>query len=398
MQICQRIASSAVMPGKTGGYRLWQGLLAMLAISVLTLRAAEQSAAPAVPLFTAAYQDGADFRHWQQQTRQLAEQSLLSPPAVLTARLLQTTHQPHYQQASWQVTLQFGHEQVVLPVDLLLPQQLDKTKPALLLLHDHGAEFRLGRHKYLAAGQSPLPELTRRWQHKYFDGVALAPWLAGAGYPVLVADAPGFGERGPIRYADQQQLAASFLARGGSLAGRVAREDQALAVWLSQQLQQPVLAVGFSFGGFRALQLAALEPAVRGAVSIGWFNSLQFLRQPDNNFAKGQTAFYMLHPGLYQALDLPQFWALAAPKPLLVLMGALDPLMPPAQVTSAFATLQHYYQACRPSSSDRLAGKAKPAALLRTAPDSGHHAGVWFQQQLQQFLAQFAAESVVCSN
>ena len=357
--------------------------------------------------FDGAYQQGADFGRWQQQARQLAEHSLLSEKPRLTAKLRHASRQPgylpfadlhghnrphSYQQQHWQLMLHFSAEQVQLAVDLLLPTTRDVNKPALLLLHDHGAEFRLGRHKYLSAEQSPLPVLTRDWQQKYFDGVALAPLLASAGYPVLVADAPGFGERGPVRYAEQQQLAAAFFAHGSSLAGRVAREDQALAVWLSQQLQQPVLAVGFSFGGFRALQLAALEPAVKGAVSIGWFNSLLFLRQPDNNFAKGQTAFYMLHPGLYRALDLPQFWGLAAPKPLLVLMGALDPLMPPKQVATAFATLQRYYQACR------LSADQGPTAQLRTAAQHGHHAGLWFQQQLLEFLAQFSDSSGDCSN
>lgn len=374
---------------------------------------------PEVITFSAAYQQGTDFNRWQQQTRQLAVQSLLSAKPLLRAdmrsahsqrsyqapnELQQNNLQQSYQQQQWHMVLQFDDEQVQLTVDLLLPAQRDMTKPALLLLHDHGAEFRLGRHKYLPAEQSPLPVLTRDWQQKYFDGVALAPLLASAGYPVLLADAPGFGERGPLRYEEQQQLAASFLARGYSLAGRVAREDQALAVWLSQQLQQPVLAVGFSFGGFRALQLAALEPEVDGAVSIGWFNSLQFLRQPGNNFAKGQTAFYMLHPGLYRALDLPQFWALAAPKPLLILMGALDPLMPPAQVATAFASLQQYYQACLPTAGGQLAAQTRraeqttPAIQLRTAAQHGHQAGLWFQQQLLAYLAQFSGNSAVCSN
>lgn len=394
----------------------WRGVTAyalllqlLLSGSAVAVTAQSQSAT-----FSANYQHETDFSRWQQRARQLAEQSLLSVKPRLSATMrianVQINHRQHsdprlnYQQQQWQLVLQFADEQVQLTVDLLLPLNRDVTKPAILLLHDHGAEFRLGRHKYLPAEQGPLPALTQDWQQKYFDGVALAPLLANAGYPVLLADAPGFGERGPLRYEEQQQLAASFLARGQSLAGRVAREDQALATWLSQQLQQPVLAVGFSFGGFRALQLAALEPEVDGAISIGWFNSLQFLRQPGNNFAKGQTAFYMLHPGLYHALDLPQFWALAAPKPLLVLMGALDPLMPPAQVATAFASLQQYYQACRPIAGGHQAGQSTQVELitppieLRTAAQHGHQAGLWFQQQLLTYLAQFSGNSAVCSN
>ena len=382
----------------------------------------------AAPEFSAAYQSSQDFRQWQQHALQLLQQSLLQDELAVTAVLQEAQAQPFssqlqsqfqlqyqlplkpgYLRQQWRFRLQNQQYQTELTADLLLPEAtsgkaVTNNKPAVLLLHDHGAEFRLGRHKYLPAAFFQEPALVTHWQQRYFSGVALAELLVGAGFVVLVADAPGFGERDALRYDEQQRLAARLLAKGLSLAGVMAREDQALARWLAKQTGQGVMAVGFSMGGFRALQQAALTAEVTGAVSIGWFNSLRFLRADQNNFSKGQSSFYLIHPGLNQALDLPDQWLLAAPKPLLILMGAKDPLMPPAEVAQAFQTLSlgYHFATEQNAVGDKLTNSEprstaawchRPA--LATDAASGHDAGHWYQQRLLGFLQNY---SLLCSN
>ena len=78
---------------------------------------------------------------------------------------------------------------------------------------------------------------------------------------------------------------------------------------------------------------------------------------------------------LVQQLDLADIAALAAPKPLLILAGAQDPLIPKASVQAAFAQLQLLYQQCQSESQ----------VTLQLFPEKGHI----FDAQMQQLaLAQ----------
>jgi dienelactone hydrolase len=327
-----------------------------------------------------------NFALWQQKAKNLLNHALLLPPAdpalIAAATRLNPANITNFEQ--WRLPLW-------QPLDLYLykPAALRQGAiNAVILLHDHGAEFRIGKDKWLPPALSDQPELVSGWQQKYFDGVTIAELLRAQGYLVLLADAPGFGARGPIQYAEQQQLAANLQAQGASLAGLMAREDEAAAAFLAQQPGVTgIAAAGFSMGGFRAWQLAALSADVNAAVSVGWFNSLKFLREPGNNFSRGQTAFYMIHPGLYRQLDLPDIAALAAPKPLLLLHGEQDPLMPPAQVTVAFQQLKNRYQQC-----------GAPAPELVIAKGQGHRFGDGLQQQMLHWLAQLQLPAAGCSN
>lgn len=335
--------------------------------------------------FQASWQAAAtsSFMAWQQQGKQLFDRSLLLAPRAAVVQITgeQQSGAIHYQH------LLLQHYQPI-PAWLLTPRvSRAQGINAILLLHDHGAEFRIGKDKWLPAALSLQPELSQHWQHKYFDGVALAHTLAEAGFSVLVADAPGFGERGPLQYEQQQQLAANLLAQGSSLAGLMAREDQALAQFLARQPGvRGVAAVGFSMGAMRALQLAAASDDIQAAVAVGWFDQLATLRQHDNNFSRGQSSFYLLHPGLYQQLDIPELVALAAPKPLLLLMGTADKLMPAASVTQAFQRLQQLYRAC-----------GSDAAKLKWQQGQGHRFGRKAQQQALDFLQQAGNQPADCA-
>lgn len=71
--------------------------------------------------------------------------------------------------------------------------------------------------------------------------------------------------------------------------------------------------LGFSMGAYRAWQLAALSDQVAATAAISWFGNYQGLMTPDNNVLRGQSSFYMLHPGIANKLDFPDIASLAAP-------------------------------------------------------------------------------------
>lgn len=198
---------------------------------------------------------------------------------------------------------------------ILMRPEGDGPHPAIMLLHDHGGRFDIGWRK-MVAGQGSDAAL--------YEGRHLADWLVARGYAVLCHDALGWGSRVAGGYDEQQALAAQAMQAGWSLAGITVAEDLGCAEWLAAQPgidPTRIGAMGFSFGGFRAWQLAALCPRIRATVSIGWMGFRADLLR-DGTLVKGQSAFHTLHPFL--DADYPDLAALACDRPLYLRVGDAD--------------------------------------------------------------------------
>ncbi|MEV0635555.1 dienelactone hydrolase family protein [Streptomyces sp. NPDC050619] len=238
--------------------------------------------------------------------------------------------------------------------------------PAVLLLHDHGSMFDIGKEKLV----QPWYDETRlasaqAWAQAHFSGRFVGDELARRGYVVLCLDALGWGDRGPLTYDQQQALAANFYNLGSSLAGLMAREDARAAGFLAgldRVDARRVAAVGFSMGGYRAWQTAALSDDIAAAASVCWMTGLKEMMVPGNNTLRGQSAYYMLHPGLARHLDIPDVASIAAPRPMLFFDGALDTLFPADGVRVAHDKLRAVWRSCH----------AEERLHLKTWPDLGH--------------------------
>lgn len=205
--------------------------------------------------------------------------------------------------------------------------------PAVLLLHDHGGDFAPGWRKMV---EPPAPGTPR---HRHYHGLAPAEVFLKAGFAVLCLDALGWGGRQAGGYEGQQALAANAAGLGWSLAGITAAEDVQAAAWLAAQPgidAGRVGAFGFSFGGFRAWQVAALSPVVMAAASVGWMAERAALMRPGAPLLRGQSAFHFLHPALAGRVDFPDMAGLAAGKALIFRSGLGDPHMPEDGVRSAW--------------------------------------------------------------
>ena len=228
--------------------------------------------------------------------------------------------------------------------------------PAVLLLHDHGSEFRIGKEKMIAPWGDPAAlALHQNWIARLYGGRAVGVGLVRRGYAVLCVDAIGWGSRVGNGYEAQQALAANLMQTGTSLAAVIAREDvQAVKFLAAHPLVDPtrIATLGFSFGGFRAWQTAALSDGIAATVSANWMGSLAGLLQPSNNMLRGQSAFYMLHPSLAGKLDFPDIAALIAPRPAAFLAGKTDRHFPPQAVTPAFSSMAAVWLAAE--AQDRL--------------------------------------------
>ncbi|GHH03734.1 dienelactone hydrolase family protein [Streptomyces lanatus] len=238
--------------------------------------------------------------------------------------------------------------------------------PAVLLLHDHGATFDIGKEKCVRPWYDDSRLASAQvWADAHFSGRFVGDELARRGYVVLALDALGFGDRGPMTYDAQQALASNLYHLGSSLAGLMAREDARAADFLAGlDRVDPgrIGALGFSMGAYRAWQTAALTDTVTAAASVGWMTGLKEMMVPGNNALRGQSAYYMLHPGLARRLDFPDVASIAAPRPMLFVGGGLDPLFPADGVRVAYDKLRAVWRSRH----------AEERLRLTTWPDLGH--------------------------
>ncbi|MFD3500638.1 dienelactone hydrolase family protein [Streptomyces sp. NPDC058678] len=306
-----------------------------------------------------------DFKSWRRAARSKVEEHLLVDRQDRTPYAPEFTPGPQGE----------GYTRELVALSLTSYERVRGTLltphgtgpfPAVLLLHDHGARFDIGKEKLvrpwyddtrLASGQA--------WADKYFSGRFVGDELARRGYVVLCLDALGWGDRGPLTYEQQQALASNFYNLGSSLAGLMAREDARAARFLAgldRVDARRVAAVGFSMGAYRAWQTAALSDDVAAAASVCWMTGLKEMMVPGNNTLRGQSSYYMLHPGLPRFLDFPDVAGIAAPRPMLFFSGALDTLFPTDGVRVAHDKLRAVWRSRH----------AEERLHLKTWPDLGH--------------------------
>jgi dienelactone hydrolase len=300
------------------------------------------------------------FRTWQRRARAKVEELLWQPEdsSPFDVEIVDEQARDGYRQrlVFFNVT---RHSRV--RASMLVPDGPGPF-PAALLLHDHGAKFDIGKEKLI----EPWYDGTRRasaqaWAQRYFSGRFVGDELARRGYAVLAVDALGWGDRGGLTYEGQQALAGNLFNLGSSLSGLMAREDvraAAMLATLPEVDRRRIAAVGFSLGGYRAWQVAALSDHIAATVSACWMTGLKEMMVPGNNTLRGQSAFFMLHPGLYRYLDIPDVASIAAPRPMMVLDGETDPLFTAAGVEVAYAKMQTVWASQR--ARHRLSTKVWP--------------------------------------
>lgn len=267
----------------------------------------------------------------------------------------------------------------------LLRPDTDVVTPAVLLLHDHGSFFSIGKEKMIRRpGETPeIAADIDHWVARLYGGRPVGNELVRRGYTVLCADALGWGSRRGNGYEAQQALAANLMQFGVSYASVILREDLEALAWLRELPDvdaDRIAGFGYSMGGSRAWQLAALSDEVKACVAGGWMGTLQGLMQPGNNQLRGQSAFTMLHPPIAGKLDYPHFAGLAAPKPAMIFSGADDRHFPQPAALAAHRQIHGIWAAA--GAENGIETRLWPRAAHAFPVDQQDHAIAWLERAM----------------
>ena len=303
-----------------------------------------------------------DFAKWKAQARHvLAEcmQNLQPAPKAYAMEVTDREQRDGYEARKIRFNLS---EWSRVPAYLLVPEG-EGPFPAIVLLHDHGAHFSIGKEKMVRPFHV-APEVMEdadQWASQCYDGQYVGDYLARHGYVVLAVDALFWGERGRkegTSYDAQQALASNFLQMGASWGAFINVDDMRSAEFLASLPfvdKERVGSLGFSMGAYRSWMLAALTDVVRASASICWMNTTEHLMTLANNQNKGGSAYAMLIPALRRYLDYPHVASIACPKPTLFFNGTRDKLFPIEGVRDAYQEMEAVWQS--QGASDRLVTK-----------------------------------------
>lgn len=314
---------------------------------------------------------------------------------------------------------------------LLVPENAsrDRKCPAVLMLHDHGARFDIGKEKLVRPMASILPcgendhitRSSRQWTDKNFDGIFFADSLASLGYVVFVTDALYWGDRSDeeaqrwseLTYGDpddaslpedrtldkkarkdtlkalktrvydgQKILYDTLLDKGVIWAEKMLRDDAA-SVRLLRSLpfvdKGNIGAFGFSMGAHRCWMLAAFCDDLKCGVCLSWMTSL------DKDERMKPSDFSMAVMAMREQMDFGDIGMFLAPKPMMFINGISDHLFSEDKVQTAFSKLQkHYTDYNRSHRTDAVQPPFSPLETIFF--DGGHHCGKDVQALTVQFF------------
>ena len=282
---------------------------------------------------------------------------------------------------------------------LLIPKG-EGRHPGLVLLHDHGARFDIGKEKLvkpLASAQEHIQRSSEQWIRDNFDGEWFGDPLAREGYVVIVPDMLYWGSRSteacrrwsratfgseslsPAEikalknevYEGQRAVYDSLAAKGVIWAEQTLKEDAQAArvlAGLKQVDSRRIGAFGWSMGAHRAWLLTAFCDRIKAGCALSWMTLKALQKEPYS-----ASEYSMLIPRLRDKMDFPDIAALLKPKPFYFLSGTEDKLFPAEAVTTCYTRMQQIY------------GPDSP--LLTEFFPGPHHCGSDVQNRIVEWFA-----------
>jgi hypothetical protein len=324
-----------------------------------------------------------DFEAWREKARQTVRKCWLSPPPGAPFDPVVISEQDRGSYVARKVVFNLTGDSRVL--GLMLVPKGKGPFPAVLLLHDHGARFDIGKEKVIEPWDvsAERMESAKEWIKLSYGGRFIGDELAKRGYVCFCADALNWSDRGGAGYKGQQALSSNLLHMGMSFAGLIAHEDMRAAEFVATRPEvdnKRTAAMGLSMGSFRTWQIAAMSDHIAAGVAICWMATNEGLMVPGNNQTGGQSSYTMTHPGIFNYLDYPDVASIACPKPMLFYNGELDRLFPVPSVKEAYAKMRRVWESQK--AGHRLVTKLWPVPH-EFNEEMQEEAFAWLDQQLK---------------
>lgn len=323
-----------------------------------------------------------DFNAWKEQARDKVLECMMAPPprpSSFDYKVIAEEKRDGYTARKIEINLSTWYR---VPAYLLVPDRKGKRLPAINLLHDHGAHLFIGKEKMIEPifEDSVVRADARKWVNELYDGVFVGDMLARAGYVVICADAPLWGERGRKEGVDRQKydlIAGNMMMYGRDLSAFMTYDDIALTDFLATLPyvdSDRIGCFGFSMGGYRSWMLAALSPRIKASAVVCWMVTTD-VQMTWNYGRKENGGFANCIPALRQYLDYPHIASLACPEPMLVIAGKQDKLFPLPGVEKAFGIMHQVWDS-----------KGVPQNLKTELLDMPHHCGRQVQATVLDFF------------
>lgn len=212
-----------------------------------------------------------DYFTWQQKARNKVMECLMTPPPNVPFAAITVDEQDRGTYIARKIVFNITGDSRVLAF-LLVPKS-QGIHPTVLLLHDHGAMFDIGKEKVIEPWNEPTKKMdtAHRWVTQCYGGKFIGDELAQRGYVCLAVGMLNWSDRGGAGSDGQSSLASGLLHYGSSFAGLIAFEDIRAAEFLSNQPEvdsKRIAAIGLSVGDFRTWQIAALSEHIAAGVSV----------------------------------------------------------------------------------------------------------------------------------
>lgn len=327
------------------------------------------------------HSDIRDFDLWRIAARnKLREEMLLPPPPAdrYDMKVLATERRKGY--TARKVSLQLTRYSRVTGYELVPDGK--GPFPAVLLLHDHGGHFSIGKEKMIKP--FGVPDLVmadaKEWCHRCYGDQFVGDYLASHGYVVFCTDALFWGDRGMkegSRGDYYRYVAGNFMLMGRNISAWMNFEDVYAAEFMATLPEVDAArlgCMGFSMGAYRTWMLTALTDKVKYGAAVCWMHTTDYQLSRQLGLTRHEEWANLL-PGMRRWMDYPHIASIACPKPMLFINGSKDKLFPTVAVQKAFDEMHRVWESQQ--AGDRLQTEIW---------DMPHYCGPEVQQRMLRFL------------
>ena len=164
-----------------------------------------------------------DFNLWRDSARSVLKDAMLAPPPApddFNPELIAEEKRDGYTAKKIRLNVSKYTRADVL---MLIPDG-PGPHPGIVLLHDHGGHFFIGKEKMIKPFDvdSAVIEDANKWVEQCYGGQYVGDYLASKGYAVISADAIFWGDRGRkegVNKAKLSEFAGNLMGLGNGLPG-----------------------------------------------------------------------------------------------------------------------------------------------------------------------------------